>query len=136
MQFIPVVSAYTHKLVSAIGKTKIISITVLFIILACFTLVFTNNIFLSILSIFTISLASSIFLPLSYNIQNCSLSNESRATYLSIYAMIMEIISVVFNIVIGKIADVSLSNTFLFMIISLLIFSIPYIFMKKRSMTR
>lgn len=127
MQFIPMVSAFTSRCIKAFGKRRIILTAISLIGVGTLLLALTSNLTISIISTGIVSLSASIFIPISYDIQNLSLSSESRTTYLSIYAMIMELVSVLFNILIGKLADISLSHSYGFMFILLGFTSIAFL---------
>lgn len=130
MQIIPAASSGTYKLLNRIKREKLIGIIVLIMIAAGFTLSITGSAIFSIISVALISLSSAIFQPLFYSKQNQNLKDNNRATVLSIYSMIIGLTSGSINIVIGKVAELSLSGSFILISALLAVFSTIY-FIKK-----
>lgn len=81
---------------------------------ACITLAFTSNIWISVGSIFALRLSFQLFQPFQMDYQNKHIVSSSRATALSVNAMIIDCIGVGTNLVFGYFADINLMFSFLF----------------------
>lgn len=107
-QVIRLGSAKSYNLSEKFGVYK--SINILYIFLSCsvLMLIFTGNKVLSVLGISLISGAMALIEPMSLKVQNKEITTGDRATILSMYAMVSDLISAFVNPVIGKVADISL----------------------------
>lgn len=107
-QVIRLGSAKSYNLSEKFGVYK--SINTLYIFLSCsvLMLIFTSNMFLSVLGISLVSGAMALIEPMSLKIQNKEITTGDRASILSMYAMVSDLISAFVNPIIGKVADVSL----------------------------
>jgi MFS family permease len=110
MQVVCILSAKAYRFSNRIGENKLISLMFGVITISTFGLAFTSNILLSIIVIAVIEGAFALCQPLSFDIQNKSISGCNRATILSAYAMIADIATSGINLVIGKAANTSLEN--------------------------
>lgn len=81
---------------------------------ACITLAFTSNIWMSVGSIFALRLSFQLFQPFQMDYQNKHIVSNSRATALSVNAMIIDCIGVGTNLLFGYLADINLIFSLLF----------------------
>jgi MFS family permease len=108
MQIICILSARAYKLSRKFGQKKLVTGLFILITAVSFLLAFTRNPFLSILIIALLEGAFALCQPLSQDIQNKSITTGDRATLLSTYAMVGDIIGAFTNLAIGKASDISL----------------------------
>ena len=113
MQIVRLFSVKAYKVSAKLGENKAIEIVYSTIAICCITLVFTSNPLLTILSIIIIFGASAIISPIVLNIENKSISNNNRATILSIFSMFGSLTSAGANVIVGKSADISTSIAFI-----------------------
>ncbi|MBU5483674.1 MFS transporter [Clostridium sp. MSJ-11] len=114
MQIICIGSAKAYRIKDKFGYTLLFKGLIVLIVICSFLLAYVNKIFTTILFIAVIEGAFAIVQPLSMDIQNKSIEGEDRATILSMYAMIGNIIASFVNITIGKASDISLGFSFIF----------------------
>lgn len=95
------------KLTKKFKEEKIILYLLIFSLFNCLLLRFTINPLLSILCIGLLTVIESLFFPMMDTIFNRHVS-INRATTLSIYSMIMNMIGVGTNIIFGKCADIGI----------------------------
>ena len=105
-------SVKSHLLSRKFGKKKTIAILIILILLSCIALIFTNNAILSVSFVFLISGSMAIINPIYAELQNLSITSGDRATVLSIYAMVGNVIAAVINPFIGKSADIAIETAF------------------------
>lgn len=117
IQIIALASAKVHKLTERFGNHKSIVGLTLAMTLSCILLVFTQNPVLSVLSIMIISGSMSLIHPIVADIENKTITTQDRATILSIYAIIGDLVATGINPMIGKAADTSLGVSFGFCIV-------------------
>lgn len=113
MQVICLVSARTYKFTERFGQGKVIKALTLGILASSIILACTKN---PIISIAFIALSQGSFAclqPVVLSIENKSILLQNRATILSIYAMVGDIVSSLANLSIGKLADISIERAFL-----------------------
>ena len=114
MQIICIGSARAYKIKDRFGYKPLIKGLIVLVIGCSFLLAYVKGVFITILFIGLIEGAFAIIQPLSMDIQNKSIEGEDRATILSMYAMVGNIIASFVNISIGKASDVSLNFSFIF----------------------
>ncbi|ADZ19117.1 hypothetical protein BJV85_000082 [Clostridium acetobutylicum] len=112
IQIVSMISSQAYKLTRKFGKGKTLTFMLFSIAISCIFLVEIKSAFFSILLIVIISFSESIILPVATEIESKSVSLGNRATVLSAYAVIIDIISAVVNLVIGKAANHSLRIAF------------------------
>lgn len=110
MQISCLLSVKAYKLNQKVETKKLYIVLILMIIGANIVLIYIRNWILVIAMIFIIEGAFAITQPLSNTIQNESIDTLSRATILSVYAMVGNIIGGLSNLAIGKASDVSLEK--------------------------
>lgn len=117
VQVVSLSSAKSYALSDRLGKNKSIGFLILGVSLACFGLIFTADKIVSIILIMLIAGSMSLIEPIYVEIQNREIFTKDRATLLSIYAMIGNVIAAIINPVIGKAADFSVQMAFVICVI-------------------
>ncbi len=112
IQIVNLSSDRSHVLSNKFGKSKSIEALISAIIISCFLLIFTQNSIISVLLIVFVSGSMSLINPMMSEIQNKSIVTGDRATILSIYAMIGNVVAAIINPFIGKTADISVQTGF------------------------
>ncbi|WP_051541944.1 MFS transporter [Clostridium lundense] len=112
MQIICLASAKSYKLSKNFGHRIVFNSLISIITIASFLLAYSKSAIITIILIAFIEGAFALVQPLSLDIQNKSIKTADRATMLSIYAMISDVIASAVNIAIGKSADISLGFSF------------------------
>ena len=77
---------------------------------ACALLAAVNSAWLSVVAVVLLRVSFSLFQPLQTELQNKQVQTRSRATELSIYALIIDSLGIGTNLVYGKLADINLST--------------------------
>lgn len=83
-------------------------------VLSCFVLSFTNSAMLSVCGILLLNLTNCLFQPFQTEQQNKQVLSDNRATELSIYAIIIDIICAGTSVLFGALAKAALESAFLF----------------------
>lgn len=112
MQTISMVSVKAYKLTQKLGREKSLKTLFLIIGICSFILSYINSPILSVLLIATVTGSFALIHPIAVNIENQSIVTNDRATILSIYAMINNVIAAFINIIVGKATDVSVEFAF------------------------
>lgn len=113
MQLIPIAASKTHKVTGRLGQKRLIIIIAIILGGSSLMLAFTLSSLLSIVLIGMVTMGTAFLSPVAMDIQNKSIGLANRATMLSIYAMITDIISSGVNIAIGRAAGTSLEVAFI-----------------------
>lgn len=113
MQLARTSSAKSHLLSEKIGFFKSMKFLYGVIITSSISLVFAENGVVSVMLVLAIGMSMSLMAPMVMEIENRSIGVGERATILSIYAMVKDIVGAFSNIAIGKAADFSLQAAFL-----------------------
>jgi len=112
IQLLTMLSAKSHVITKRIGQGKTVGLMAGGICIGTLLLVFTDNPAASIMLIAMVGLFNAMVLPISSDIQNKSVNTFDRATILSAYAMMIDLVTALMNLVIGKTADMSLQLSF------------------------
>ncbi len=112
MQIVRLSAAKSHMISSKFGKDRSMLMFYIIIALQCLVLIFTDSAAISIFSILLMSGCMALAEPIAMNMQNKSIITGDRATILSIYAMVGDLIGAAFNPVIGRTADISVEAAF------------------------
>ncbi|GAA0181741.1 MFS transporter [Clostridium sediminicola] len=112
IQIVNLSSDKSYILSKKFGKNKSIEILILTITICCFLLILTRNPIISVIMIIFVSGSMSLINPIITDIQNKSIATADRATMLSIYAMVGNIVAAIINPFIGKSADISVQSAF------------------------
>lgn len=78
-------------------------------VVSCVVLAITNQAVISVAAILLLRLCASLLAPLSTQLQNCRIKTQDRATALSMYAVLLEGIGVVTNVIFGQAANKNIS---------------------------
>ncbi|MGL5313609.1 MAG: hypothetical protein ACRC92_10200, partial [Peptostreptococcaceae bacterium] len=111
-ELLGMLSCKTHVLSKKYGQYNALKLMLILMLICVFILIFTNNMLISIISISGLSGLISIAYPIVLEIKNKSIS-KNRATMLSIYAMVGNILASFTNILIGYCADLYLKYAFI-----------------------
>lgn len=105
-------AARSYKITEKFGKKKVVLVLYSIMALSCVSLIFTANAAISIFCIMMVSVAIALMNPIALDIENKTISGNDRATMLSLYAIVGDVVSAVINPVLGKAADKSLQFSF------------------------
>ena len=130
-QLLKILGIKTYKISNKIGSINLILINSIIIGISSFILVFTNSKIFSITLISIISLTIALIEPIILDIKNKSVKTEDRATVLSLYSIIGSIVSLIVNPYVGKYAEVSIEQGFIFCSLIVFIAFILIIYYKK-----
>lgn len=117
VQIVSLSSAKSYMLSDRLGKNNSIGFLLLAVLVGCGGLIFNADKILSVLLIMLVAGSMSLIEPIYIEIQNRAIFTSDRATLLSIYAMIGNVIAALINPVIGKAADFSVQAAFMVCVI-------------------
>lgn len=121
-------SAYSYRFTEFIGETRAIKLLFCIAGLSCFFMAIFTNPLISILGVVFLRISSSLFAPISMNIQNRQIKITHRATMLSVYSSIMNIMAIVTNLIFGVMCDIdviyAMGTGALFCAVGLIMYSI------------
>lgn len=98
-------AAHSHRLVKRCGENRLTVLLFLTGAAACLLMAFFANPILSVLCIILLRTAYSLFAPIQADIQNRRIKGGSRASVLSVNAIIMDSAAIGTNLAFGKAAD-------------------------------
>ncbi|NEU05623.1 MFS transporter [Clostridium senegalense] len=131
MQIATFIAIRAHVVKKRIGRNKTYIVALILIIIANTMLIVTNISYITIVLIFIIEGSFAITQPLTETIKNASIDSINRATILSAYAMIGNIVAAFCNIIIGFFAKISLNSALVTcVILNCIVFLIGYILIK------
>lgn len=110
MQLATFLSIKAYKIKKILGRDKTYMVAIGIILLSNFLLVFITKGSIVILLIFIIEGVFAITQPITETLKNESVTTQNRATILSSYAMIGNVVSAFCNMIIGLSASVSLKS--------------------------
>ncbi len=113
MQIICLISVRAYVISEKLGKKRSFIILIVSITVSCFLLAYVTSKIICIFLIVLIEASFAICQPLSLDVQNKSIFTKDRATILSMYAMITDIISSMTYAIVGKTATISLKYSFI-----------------------
>jgi len=113
IQLLTMLSSKSYVVTGSIGQGKTIGFMASGVWLGTLLLAFTGGPAASVLLIALVGLCNAMILPVSTDIQNKSISTADRATILSAYAMLMDVVAALTNLVIGKTANQSIELSFM-----------------------
>lgn len=105
--------AFSASITKKLGITRTASALFLSAAAACLMLSLTRSAWLSISGILMLRIAFSLFQPLQSELQNRRIDTSSRATVLSIQAVIIDSVGIGTNIAFGSLAERKLSHALL-----------------------
>lgn len=121
-----------HSIKKKIGNKKILVGAFIAIIIANLLLVKSTVALLTVTLIFIVEGAFALTQPISETIKNNSIDSENRATILSTYAMVANVIGVVINLMVSAAARVSLEAALIYCLIINILALIPFAVSDKR----
>ncbi|MGB4985780.1 MAG: MFS transporter [Erysipelotrichaceae bacterium] len=96
-----------------INDRKLIVLSLLVIVGCCFTLSYTNSLVVSIGCVVVFRFLMMLIVPLIINLENKQVDTNYMASYLSINALMIDMVAIGINLSIGKISDVNVNFSFL-----------------------
>lgn len=107
-------SAFSSKITGKLGTASTVFFLFTAAAAACLLLAFTASAWLSVLGILILRISFSLFQPLQTELQNRQITGNSRATILSMNAVIIDSVGAGTNIAFGSLAQHNLTHAFLF----------------------
>lgn len=104
-----VLGAFSERLTQKLGIMRFASVLYGAAVIACIVLGVTANAWLSVVSIVILRISFSLFQPLQMELQNRQVVLQSRATELSINAVIIDCTGIGTNLIYGKLADIDIT---------------------------
>lgn len=134
MQIATFITIRAHKIKKKVGEKKLFSGSLIIVILCNLLLLMSNISIITIVLIFIIEGAFALTQPITETIKNDSIDSINRATILSAYAMIGNIIAAFTNIIISVAAKFSLEVALICCLIINIFAIIPMgLFFKEKS---
>lgn len=125
MQVATFIAIRAHKVKMKLGKKKLLNGALILVILCNFFLIRSSVAFFTIALIFIIEGAFALTQPITETIKNESIISMNRATILSIYAMLSNIVASVINIIISATSTISVEIALLCCLLLNLVAMIP-----------
>lgn len=117
MQIATFIAIRAHVVKKRIGRNNTYILAIILIIVANSILIINNISYITIGLIFIIEGSFAITQPLTETIKNASIDSINRATILSAYAMIGNIVAAICNIIIGFFAKISVNSALIICVI-------------------
>lgn len=121
-------AAFSYRVSKCLGETKTVKLLFFVAGLACTMLSLFSEPIISVLGILILRVSASLFVPIRMDIENRHVNISSRATILSVYSSIMNVMAIGTNLIFGKMADInikySMASGALFCFIGLIVYSI------------
>lgn len=114
IQLLCISSTKAYRFSEKIGESRLVIIIFSFVAIASFTSFFNKFMWICIVIVGLEEVAYMICEPISMDIQNRAIQTNDRATLLSAYSMIGNIISAIVNVGVGKAAQFSIESAVLF----------------------
>lgn len=108
MQLVGLLGVFSQTLTDRLGERRTFLVLMAFGAASCLMLSLTASPFFSVLGIGLLVLTGSLLSPLQSVVENRQVRTSSRATELSVYAMVMDGVSAGANVLFGRAADLSL----------------------------
>lgn len=102
-------SIFAGNLSAWLGQSKTLKCLFATASISCLIMAFVVNPLISVMGIALLRMSASLFTPISMDIQNHQIKLSDRATILSVYSMVMDIVAVGTNLIYGKLADAGVS---------------------------
>lgn len=113
MQVATFIALRAYKIKKKLGEKKLLNSALILVILCNFFLIRSSVAFFTIALIFVIEGAFSLTQPITETIKNESITSMNRATILSAYAMVSNIVASVINIIISEASRISVERALL-----------------------
>lgn len=117
MQISTFIAVRAHNIKNKIGTKKIYIISIGVILITNIGLIFSHVSYITILLIFLMEGAFAVTQPITETIKNESIKSQNRATILSSYAMVANVISALCNGIISIAAKQSMTSALIIMVI-------------------
>lgn len=114
VSLVGLMGVFSFRLTEKLGRKRTAALLFASAAAACLVLSLTASAALSAASILVLRLSNSLFEPLQTELQNRQTDTSHRATAMSIYAMIINSVAIVTNLIFGSLAERNLSTAFLF----------------------
>lgn len=114
MQVATFIGIKAYRIKRKLGEKKLLNGAVIMVIVCNFFLIRNSIAFFTIALIFIIEGAFALTGPITETIKNESITSKNRATILSVYAMISNIIAAVMNMIISVVSRISLEKALLY----------------------
>lgn len=114
MQVATFIGIKAYRIKRKLGEKKLLNGAVIMVIVCNFFLIRSSIAFFTIALIFIIEGAFALTGPITETIKNESITSKNRATILSVYAMISNIIAAVMNMIISVVSRISLEKALLY----------------------
>lgn len=128
MTLLGLIEAYSATMAKQIGQKRMGIFLYLMTIFAAVLLAFTTQAFFSVLAIGIVNITYSLFQPLFQTCQHDCVSSSERVTAISAGALVADFAAVFIDLVLGRLADISLLMSFLaagvFFTIALVLFTV------------
>lgn len=125
MQVATFIALRAYKIKKKVGENKLLNGALILVILCNFFLIRSSVALFTIALIFVIEGAFALTQPITETIKNESVTSTNRATILSAYAMVSNIVASVINIIISEASKVSLEGALLCCLILNIVAMIP-----------
>lgn len=117
MQVATFIAIRAHKIKKQVGEKKLLNGALILVITCNLILIMSNISFVTVALIFVIEGAFALTQPITETIKNESVVTENRATILSAYAMVANIVASIINIIISAASRISLEGALIFCLI-------------------
>ena len=104
---------FSHRLTGILGEKRFGIITIGLCAIGCIGMAFSANLMISLTAISFMFAACALMGPLTAVMENRMVATDDRATVLSMNSMITGCLTVPLNLILGKMADISLPASFL-----------------------
>ncbi|WP_306574517.1 MFS transporter [Anaerotruncus massiliensis (ex Togo et al. 2019)] len=98
-------AARSHRLTARLGEGRALSGLFLLGALSCGLLAVTGSSVLSVAGILALRLSASVFAPIGMEVQNRQVRSCGRATMLSVYSSVMNLVAVGTGLIFGRLAE-------------------------------
>lgn len=113
LQCVGLSSGYLGKLEKKFSKHRLIQCVFIAVSFAIIGLYFSNDVFSTLLMLLVIAMSESLYIPLRSLVENENVEEGYRATMLSSYSMVSNILCIFTNYTYGCMAEISLHSVYL-----------------------
>ncbi len=101
-------AAYSYKISERLGEAAAIRLLFSVACIACTVLTLSSHPVISVLGILILRISASLFAPMRMDIENRQIRLSCRATILSVYSSVRNVMAVGTNLIFGKMADINI----------------------------
>ncbi len=101
-------AAYSYKISERLGEAATIRLLFSAACIACTVLTLSSHPVISVLGILILRISASLFAPMRMDIENRQIRLSCRATILSVYSSVRNVMAVGTNLIFGKMADINI----------------------------